>query len=72
MRQVTQLTCRNCRSVSSLALNDLGSPLFLTDTLAQGVARKTGVEPFDLEWTWAIFLGTVISALVIYLIITKR
>ena len=31
-----------------------------------------GVEAFDLEWTWAIFLGAAISASVIYLIITKR
>jgi hypothetical protein len=29
-------------------------------------------EPFNMEWTWAIFLGAAIGALAIYLIIIKR
>jgi hypothetical protein len=29
-------------------------------------------EPFNMEWTWAIFLGAGIAVLVIYLIATKR
>jgi hypothetical protein len=50
----------------------LGASFFLAGTLAHEVAGKVGVEPFDLEWTWAILLGASIGALAIYLIMTKR
>ena len=50
----------------------LGASFFLTGTLTHEVAGKVGLEPLDLEWIWAIFLGASIGALAIYLIITKR
>ena len=40
--------------------------------LAAALATEMAVEPFDLEWTWAIFLGVGITVLVICLIFTKR
>jgi hypothetical protein len=45
---------------------------FFTNAFAHGAVARTGLEPFDLEWTWAILLGTAMCALVIYLIIAKR